>query len=154
MGWCYKVNTVSLTVDISGSSGSCSSLWGKREQGGQTNSNQGKHRAIVCQRSFVCHPPPQNMYFLYSLNQTWWNDKALFHTAWRSYPWNEICVANPDLQYISQDILLQTFTAHWLRFNSLSMVQYIEVRPIRRRGIMNLSACQLQIENEWNSQRL
>lgn len=125
-----------LTVDTSGSL----LLWGKREQGRQTNSN--KEKEIHCVSKWLCLPASTAVqYILYSLNQTWWNDKPLCHTAWRSYAWNKICVTNHDLRYISQDMLLQTFTAHWLWFNFLSMVQCIEIRPILGRGITNLSAC-------------
>lgn len=42
MGWCYKVNAVSLTAEIAGTSGSCLSPWGKREKEKQTNSNKEK----------------------------------------------------------------------------------------------------------------
>lgn len=130
-GW-VKANTVNLTVGVFSTSGSCLSWWGKGGQERQINSYKEK------QNSFVCHPLPQ--YFVYLLNQTRWNDKAFFHTAW-SCPWNKIHATNHGLQYISQDILLQTFTAHWLWFNFLNMVQCIEVRPISGRGIMNMSAC-------------
>lgn len=35
---------------------------------------------------WLCLPPTTTaQYFLCSLNQTWWNDKPLFYTAWRSW---------------------------------------------------------------------
>lgn len=138
MEQCSKVNTVSLTVDFCGTSGRrhvCLSQYFKETR--ITDKWMWKQfHFTVYHRGFVCHLQP----FLHSLNQTQWNDTLLFNTAWRSYPWNKICVTNPDEQYISQDISLQTFTAHWLWLNFLSMVQYTEVRLILGRGFSNLSS--------------
>ncbi len=48
--------------------------------------------------------------------------QTFVHTAWRSYLWNKLCVANHDSQYISRDLQLQTFTAHWFKLNSFRTI--------------------------------